>query len=52
MYAREMMWHCLDILREHEAKIDPKTVVIESHGRIELQGSCTVVLGVLEGSVS
>lgn len=48
LYSRELMWNCVDVIRNGDEGLHPKAVIEESHSRTDLRGSCTVVLAVLD----
>ena len=51
LYAQELMWNCSEVVREGEL-FEPLGVLVEAHGRTDLQGSCTVTVANLAGTVS
>eukprot|EP00897_Mesotaenium_endlicherianum_P007539 jgi/Mesen1/6813/ME000035S06202 len=48
MYARELMFNCAEVVRDGELGPDPKAIIEESHSRVDLQGSCTATVAVLD----
>eukprot|EP00271_Cylindrocystis_brebissonii_P009495 TRINITY_DN243_c0_g1_i2.p1 TRINITY_DN243_c0_g1~~TRINITY_DN243_c0_g1_i2.p1 ORF type:complete len:762 (-),score=236.25 TRINITY_DN243_c0_g1_i2:1866-4151(-) len=51
LYSRELMWNCAELVRDECPTAAPKLVIEESCSRTDLQGSCTVTVGHMDGQI-